>query len=661
MVFAPKETAISIGWEARNDNEDGSKSKQTSKNVEKTPQKKKEPKRKVKRSSSSVSWTPDNKKRAKDTRGGASEDEPTTPSMLDASLGSIQKNDDSYYGPQYFGPELPSGESNDAMNYVNVLPPGTSQDFHIIKGLVTTVITFNQFDENVTRRVAINGMAKVKALEGSFDIMGYRLSSASSSQEPIVLESPTWMSAICIEPADSKAISKIQITSMRKDVCTFELSSPLETKSIMIAERWKSIAKEISTSCSKESKRVMVCGAKSTGKSTYVRYLINNLLSDCEQNGGFNGEIALLDCDVGQPEFSAPGMVTLTIISKPILSPPNAHIVCGRRDQFTIATEHEMAFFYGFTTSKSNPMSYVAAIKTLLHRYHELCEKKVNIPLIINTDGWVKGMGYEILSSLINACNPCHIVQMLGSTKAKYFDLTPHASSDRTIHILETLGGKSYDPTCPSPALSRNLSLASMDSIQESAASGAWQGGIIAPIASSLTRNLRLCTYFAGGLEAFMATGAMFGNSGIVDDNCNLALKLSSMKPYMVPFDSLDCVIVKEDGCESVLTGDESLEILNSSIVGLCGDSFGETRVCYGLGIVRSIDLSHRLLYILSPVKASILRASVKAVVASQIQLPIETIFCGEYSESFPHLSFEGASVGIGADVMKSKGANVKK
>ena len=661
MVFAPKEIAISIGWEARSNNEDGSKSKQTTKNVEKTPQKtKEEPNRKVKRSNSSVSFTPENKKRAKH-EGGYLEDEQTTPFMFDASQGSSQKINDSYYGPQYFGPQLPSGESNDATNYVNVLPPGTSQDFDIIKGSVTTVITFDQFDEHVTRKVAINGMAKVKALEGSFDIMGYRLSSSSSSQEPIVLESPTWMSAICIEPADSKVVSKIQITSMSKDVCTFELSSPLETKSIMIADRWKYIAKEISKSCSQESKRVMVCGAKSTGKSTYVRYLVNSLLSDCEENGGFHGEIALLDCDVGQPEFSVPGMVTLTIISKPILSPPNAHIVCGRKDQFTIATEHEMAFFYGFTTSKSNPMSYLAAIKNLLNRYYELSEKKGNIPLIINTDGWVKGMGYEILSSLIDACNPCHIVQMLGSTKAKFFDLTPHASSDRTIHVLETLGGKTYDPTCPSPALSRNLSLASMDSIHDSAVSGAWQGDMIAPMASSLTRNLRLCTYFTGGLEAFMATGALFGNSGIVDDNCNLALKLSSMKPYMVPFDSLDCIVVNEDGCERVLRGDNSLEILNSSIVGLCGDGFGQTRACYGLGIVRSIDLSHRLLYILSPVKASILRASVKALVASQIQLPIETMFCGEYSESFPHLSFEGASVGIGADVMKSKGASIKK
>lgn len=656
MVFAPKATANSIGW-TRSDNEDGSKSK--TENVEESPSNDKGPTRKVKgRSSSSVHSAPSSNKRSRDR--DALEDNNPRASIPKISQALSQNNDESYYGPRYFGPQLPSGEINDVTSNVNFLPPGTCQDFHIIKDSVGTVITFKEFDENVSRKVVINGRAKVKALEGSFDIMGYRLS--SSRQQPMVLESPTWMSAICIEPIDAKIVSKIQISSMSKDVCTFELSSPLETKSIMIADQWKSIAKEISNSCLQESKRIMVCGAKSTGKSTYVRYLINKLLSACENRESSEPvpykEIAVLDCDVGQPEFSAPGMVSLTMITKPILSPPNAHIVCGKKDQFTIVAEHEMACFYGFTTSKSNPIRYVQLIRNLLQKYRELCKEKGNIPLIINTDGWVKGMGYEILSSLIGACNPHHIVQILGSTKAKFFDLTPHSSSDRTIHVIGSVGGIRYDPTCPSPSLSRNTSLASMDSIQGSSTSG---GGHIVPFASSLTRSLRLCTYFAGGFEAFMATGATFGNSGITDDSCNLALKLSSMKPYMVPFDSLDCVVVKEDGNESVLRGDDTLETLNSSIVGLCGQIVGRTRACYGLGIVRSIDLTHRLLYVISPVNATILRASVKAIVASQMQVPIELIFCGEHSESFPHLSFEGASVAIGGDVMKSKSANGKK
>jgi hypothetical protein len=37
------------------------------------------------------------------------------------------------------------------------------------------------------------------------------------------------------------------------------------------------------------------------------------------------------------------------------------------------------------------------------------------------------------------------------------------------------------------------------------------------------------------------------------------------------------------------------------------------------------------------------------------MQLPNEALFCGEFSESFPHVSFEGSSMGIGSEVMKSK------
>ena len=43
-----------------------------------------------------------------------------------------------------------------------------------------------------------------------------------------------------------------------------------------------------------------VCGSKGTGKSTFARLLLNSLLNVCS-------EVALLEADCGQPEFSVPG------------------------------------------------------------------------------------------------------------------------------------------------------------------------------------------------------------------------------------------------------------------------------------------------------------------------------------------------------------------
>jgi len=44
-----------------------------------------------------------------------------------------------------------------------------------------------------------------------------------------------------------------------------------------------------------------VCGSKGTGKSTFGRLLLNSLLNVCS-------EVAWLDTDCGQPEFTVPGL-----------------------------------------------------------------------------------------------------------------------------------------------------------------------------------------------------------------------------------------------------------------------------------------------------------------------------------------------------------------
>ena len=46
-----------------------------------------------------------------------------------------------------------------------------------------------------------------------------------------------------------------------------------------------------------------VCGSKGTGKSTFGRLLLNSLLNTCS-------EVAWLDADCGQPEFTVPGQHT---------------------------------------------------------------------------------------------------------------------------------------------------------------------------------------------------------------------------------------------------------------------------------------------------------------------------------------------------------------
>ncbi|GFH60780.1 hypothetical protein CTEN210_17256 [Chaetoceros tenuissimus] len=632
MVFAPKKESQSIGWESRKPNKSGSK-------------------KKSKRASpNSIEASPKSKKRLKENLDIENVVKCSDVDVEHKQSSSVNENLEA----SLIGPQLPPALQNvlgddqqvDAVEIENdTIPSSIEKEVVIENGIVSNVVTFT--NNEGLQSIAINGSAKAQVLEGSFDIMGF--SATDTCEQKLIIDSPTWMSAISIN-ARNVGISKIRITSMKNGEPTFELSSTLETKSIMISEKWETIGSNISE-CKKACKRILVCGGKGVGKSTMVRYLVNRLLS---QEG--MKKIALLDCDAGQPEFSAPGILSLTIVTKPILSPPHSHIICGREDKYTIECKHELASFYGYTTSKINPVRYIESVRSLLQRYEAICsEMGEKIPLVINTDGWVKGMGYEILSSVIDSVNPDHIVQIIGSTKAKFFDLTPHSSNDRTIHVTETASGKMFDPNIPSPAISRNASLASLDSIPESAATSLWQIESLAPMASSLTRNLRFCTYFLGGYDSFLKTGATFGTGGISDESYAIALNLASLKPFVVPFDALDTFNLDENGEENIIGEEEYHDILNGSIIGLCGDSVSGIRECYGYGLVRSIDIAYRFLYIITPIQQSVLQANVTSIISCQMQLPPEALFCGEFSESFPHISFEGSSMGIGSEVMKSK------
>lgn len=110
---------------------------------------------------------------------------------------------------------------------------------------------------------------------------------------------------------------------------------------------------------------IMVFGAKGAGKSTFVRLLVNKLLSAAEQHARADGAagaasttsaaaaaadradaeptaastvsyprgVAYLDLDVGQPEHGPPGMLTLSLVTQPLLTPPHLrapHFLPGR-------------------------------------------------------------------------------------------------------------------------------------------------------------------------------------------------------------------------------------------------------------------------------------------------------------------------------------------
>eukprot|EP00535_Pseudo-nitzschia_heimii_P000078 CAMPEP_0197181458 /NCGR_PEP_ID=MMETSP1423-20130617/5734_1 /TAXON_ID=476441 /ORGANISM="Pseudo-nitzschia heimii, Strain UNC1101" /LENGTH=819 /DNA_ID=CAMNT_0042631709 /DNA_START=159 /DNA_END=2619 /DNA_ORIENTATION=- len=224
----------------------------------------------------------------------------------------------------------------------------------------------------------------------------------------------------------------------------------------------------------------MITGAKGVGKSTLLRYLTNRILSTSSSRSRDIGrnddrkddrndvcgidEVAILDTDVGQPELAPPGLLRLSIVRKPLLQPPYWNLVgkLTMDDEVGDHNEEQMvpcygpqqendddsevendesdievvsSVFFGASTSKADPSRYIDAIQFLMKKY-ETCIVHSNsrpVPLLINMDGWIKGLGYQILSALIDTLRPTHLVQIVGEKPGQMFDLPATVSGSSTM------------------------------------------------------------------------------------------------------------------------------------------------------------------------------------------------------------------------------------
>ncbi|KAK9702928.1 Polynucleotide 5'-hydroxyl-kinase grc3 [Basidiobolus ranarum] len=145
---------------------------------------------------------------------------------------------------------------------------------------------------------------------------------------------------------------------------------------------------------------IVVCGTKGVGKSTFTRFLSNSLLNEYR-------EIAYLECDIGQSEFTPNGLVSLNLVSNPVFGPPFTHLQVPYRSHFI-----------GNTTPRDDPGHYLNCLRELVNVYRRELSRKIDangeearIPLVINTQGWVKNMGLDLLIDLLEYVAPTHIFQ----------------------------------------------------------------------------------------------------------------------------------------------------------------------------------------------------------------------------------------------------------
>ncbi|KAK6842790.1 hypothetical protein PG987_003650 [Apiospora arundinis] len=99
-----------------------------------------------------------------------------------------------------------------------------------------------------------------------------------------------------------------------KKAALFDLVSPPE---------WNRKIDQLVAASRSKQVSVMVTGPKSSGKSTFGRLLMNNLLtyySTASKRQHANG-VAVLDLDPGQPEYCIAGQIGLVHVTEPLLGP----------------------------------------------------------------------------------------------------------------------------------------------------------------------------------------------------------------------------------------------------------------------------------------------------------------------------------------------------
>ncbi|KAG8747454.1 Polynucleotide 5'-hydroxyl-kinase grc3 [Ceratobasidium sp. 414] len=181
-----------------------------------------------------------------------------------------------------------------------------------------------------------------------------------------------------------------------------------------------------------EAPVILVKGGKNSGKSTFSRTLANRLINIYRR-------VAFVECDLGQSEFTPGGMVSLNVLTAPVFGPSFTHLSIPR-----------CAHFIGGTSPKTSPSHYLAALNDLSQQYrlelkystafnsdaaHEIEDGDQNristtIPLVINTQGWVKGMGADLLRSIEHIFEPSHIVDFHVSGTSSNPGTSPFSRKD---------------------------------------------------------------------------------------------------------------------------------------------------------------------------------------------------------------------------------------
>ena len=379
---------------------------------------------------------------------------------------------------------------------------------------------------------------------------------------------------------------------------------------------WLYLCESVSQNAPYETPCICLCGAKSVGKSTLCRALANSLLTraSCRR-------VALLDTDPGQQMLGTPGTISLRCFDSPIVSQP----VLSEQSLFEpLACE-----FIASSSPKYDIDSFKSACARLVELYNQQLHPH-GIPLVVNTMGWVKGIGFECLCYLLRLLRLTQVVELLRADDhqsafpngAFWVDCNIDPASQLNIQTVRVEGVS----CCKNSAEDRGVlwqrwvqrTLAAMKE------QGYWSASSLAP-----------CEPSTSACEGF-------------------AQALCRMPAYRVPLSKIR-VRVMSNVYEPQSSRDAVMTALAKPVGLLDVDD-----ACIGVGVVRSVHMSrHRQkqqlkVNVLAPLVAKHMKR-VNCLVVGQLELPQAFMKPGQGLDS-PFVSHFGVQdSGTGAKVKRGR------
>ncbi|KAH8411064.1 hypothetical protein KR222_011274 [Zaprionus bogoriensis] len=327
--------------------------------------------------------------------------------------------------------------------------------------------------------------------------------------------------------------------------CLLQCSVP--GSGLQVPTVWTKLALQAST-------RLLVAGGKGVGKSTLLRYLLNRHLRQPFQR------LLLIDLDIGQPELFVPQTVYCSLVDAPLLG-----------HGLFLNSQPERAYAVGHVNIVMCAEQYVRAVRQLLAH----CRSNANyagIPWLINTMGYNKGFGMELMALLVHCVQPTDVVQIAGAKAINNYDEPldwRHLSQLKPI-IYAAEEFRLAGAALPKYTLHQLRS--AVPAVEQQRGSRAWRMS---------ARDVRYANLLA------RLSCALRGNARHLSDCLPVQVELSALQLLQL-------------GAEQEYTREELIAGLEANLVYLCRRQPKERTVeCLGIGVVRAIDYQAQRLYLL--------------------------------------------------------------